>query len=140
MKLRQKSKPLLRLSTSLSIDAPVVVKPLTVSKSASIKLGIYPETKKGVAVSGDSVIADEAKKNYFKNEFSAMSCDMESAAVAYVCEQADIPFAAVRRISDDAGNDATDSYTEMNDKQEDVLIKLLVDASKRFFDYPDMWK
>lgn len=101
---------------------------------------IYPEMKQGVAVSGDSFIADEDKKNYFKNEFSAMSCDMESAAVAYVCEQADIPFAAVRRISDDAGNDATESYTEMNDKREDVLVKLLVEASKKFFDYPKLWK
>ncbi len=101
---------------------------------------IYPDLKRGVAVSGDSFISDENKKNYFKNTFGAMSCDMESAAVAYVCEQAKIPYAAVRRISDDAGNDATESYTAMNEQREDVLIELLINATRRLFDYDIMWK
>ncbi len=106
----------------------------------NILCDIYPELRRGVAVSGDSFISDEDKKNYFKNTFGAMSCDMESAAVAYVCEQAEIPFAAVRRISDDAGNDATESYVDMNQQREDVLIELLINAAKRFFDYDIMWK
>ncbi len=106
----------------------------------NILCDIYPELRRGVAVSGDSFISDEKKKNYFKNTFGAMSCDMESAAVAYVCEQAKIPFAAVRRISDDAGNDATESYVDMNQQREDVLIELLINAAKRLFDYDIMWK
>ena len=101
---------------------------------------IYPDLKRGVAVSGDSFIADAAKRDFFKNEFSAMSCDMESAAVAYVCEQAEIPFVAIRRVSDDAGESATESYTKMNNLREEVLISLLVDAAKRFFDYDVLWK
>ena len=101
---------------------------------------IYPDLKRGVAVSGDSFISDDAKKEYFKTHFNAMSCDMESAAVAYVCEQANIPFAAIRRISDDAGNDANSSYTDMNKLREDVLVELLINAAKRLFDYDIMWK
>jgi adenosylhomocysteine nucleosidase len=101
---------------------------------------IFPALKKGVAVSGDSFISDEAKKNYFKDNFGAMSCDMESAAVAYVCEQANIRYAAIRRISDDAGDDATESYSDMNNLQETVLIELLIEAAKRFFDHNILWK
>lgn len=101
---------------------------------------IYPELKKGVAVSGDSFIASEDKRNFFKNEFSAMSCDMESAAVAYVCEQAEIPFVAVRRVSDDAGENATENYTDMNNLREEVLITLFVNAVKSFFDYGILWE
>ncbi|MEE0927958.1 MAG: 5'-methylthioadenosine/S-adenosylhomocysteine nucleosidase [Acutalibacteraceae bacterium] len=101
---------------------------------------IFPVLKRGVAVSGDSFISDEAKKNYLKNTFGAMSCDMESAAVAYVCEQANIRYAAIRRISDDAGDDATQSYCDMNNLQEAVLVQLFVDAVKRFFDYDILWK
>ena len=101
---------------------------------------IFPQMKKGVVVSGDCFVSDENKKNFLKNEFSAMSCDMESAAVAYVCEQADIPFSAVRRISDDAGNDAGETYTEMNDKREAVLVELLISAVKAFFEYDILWK
>ena len=106
----------------------------------SIFCEIYPCLKKGVAVSGDSFIANDEKKNFFKNEYSAMSCDMESAAVAYVCEQAEIPFAAIRRISDDAGNDADENYTNMNNLREEVLVKLFVDGVKKFFDFPILWK
>lgn len=101
---------------------------------------IYPEMKRGVIVSGDCFISSDEKKSFLKNTFNAMSCDMESAAVAYVCEQADIPFAAVRRISDDAGDDANDSYTAMNEQRDEVLIELLINAAKSFFDYDILWK
>lgn len=101
---------------------------------------IFPSIKKGVAVSGDSFISNGEKKNFLRSAFDAMSCDMESAAVAYVCEQANIRFAAIRRISDDAGDDANQSYSDMNELQEAVLIELLITAAERFFDYDILWK
>lgn len=106
----------------------------------NVMCDIYPELKRGVIVSGDCFIGDNNKKTFLKETFNAMSCDMESAAVAYVCDLAKIPFAAVRRISDDAGNDACESYTDMNNQREEVLIDLLVLAVKRFFDYNILWK
>jgi 5'-methylthioadenosine/S-adenosylhomocysteine nucleosidase len=106
----------------------------------SVLCHIFPHLKQGVIVSGDSFISDNNKKSFLKSTFNAMSCDMESAAVAYVCEQANIPFAAVRRISDDAGDDATDSYTSMNEQREEVLIKLMLSAAEQFFDYDILWK
>ena len=48
-KLRQYSVPWLRASTSVRMVEPVVVKPETVSKKASIKDGISPEITKGSA-------------------------------------------------------------------------------------------
>ena len=42
VKLLQNNIPLLMLSTSVKIDAPVVVNPLTVSKNASNTFGISP--------------------------------------------------------------------------------------------------
>ena len=47
VKLRQMSIAFGRCSTSARMLAPVVVKPETVSKSASVKLGIAPENTKG---------------------------------------------------------------------------------------------
>lgn len=101
---------------------------------------LYPDIKKGVAVSGDSFISDEGKKNFFKTEFSAMSCDMESAAAAYVCSLADIPYLAIRRISDDAGYDATEGYTKMNELKESVLIDILINTVKKFSHFGELWK
>lgn len=101
---------------------------------------IYPSMKKGVAVSGDSFISDNKKKEFLKNEFNAMSCDMESAAVAYVCSLAEIRFAAIRKISDDAGDDASESYTKVNNLRESVLVDLLVDIAEKALDYKELWK
>lgn len=100
---------------------------------------IYPAIKVGVAVSGDSFVSDNAKKEFLKNTYCAMSCDMESAAVAYVCENADIKYLALRRISDDAGDDATASYTDMNELKEAVLFDLLFGAIKGIFDREVFW-
>ena len=49
MKLRQYSMPRPNTSTSERMDAPVVVKPLTVSNRASTKWGMAPPSQKGMA-------------------------------------------------------------------------------------------
>ncbi|MBE6749779.1 MAG: 5'-methylthioadenosine/S-adenosylhomocysteine nucleosidase [Ruminococcaceae bacterium] len=72
------------------------------------------EINKGTAVSGDRFICDAAVRNSLRDNFGAMSCDMETAAIAYVCDFADVPFLSLRKISDDAGESAIDSYREMN--------------------------
>ena len=43
-----------------------------------------------------------------------MSCDMETAAIADICQSASVPFASLRKISDDAGESAAESYRDMN--------------------------
>ena len=102
-------------------------------------LDLYPEIKAGVAVSGDSFISDNEKKEFLKNTFDAMSCDMESAAVAYVCENADIKYLALRRISDDAGDDATTSYTAMNELKEAALFDVLFSLIKEILNRDIFW-
>ena len=95
--------------------------------------------KKGVAVSGDCFISDGNKKEFLKSEFGAMSCDMETAAIAYVCSLTDTPFASIRRISDDAGDDAKTAYTEMNSIKEALLIDLMLDSSRALFKEESLW-
>ncbi len=83
--------------------------------------------KKGTAVSGDSFICDQSLRDRLKENFNAMSCDMETAAIAYVCNFGNIPFLSLRRISDDAGDSATERYREMNEKAEAVLSDIILD-------------
>ena len=90
--------------------------------------------KQGTAVSGDRFICDEETRNALKENFGAMSCDMETAAIAYVCSYGDIPFLALRRVSDDAGDSAGDSYREMNDLAEAVLSDLILDFIPKITD------
>ncbi len=99
---------------------------------------LYPQMKQGTAVCGDRFICSATDRDFFKNNFSAMSCDMETGAIASVCDMMSVPFIALRRISDDAGESAFDSYNEMNTAGETVLtdiferLVLSVINSKKF--------
>ncbi len=75
-------------------------------------VGQLPNAPVGTAVCGDRFICNEADRIRMKNDFDAVSCDMETGAIASVCHFADVPFMAMRQISDDAGDDASDSYRE----------------------------
>ena len=89
---------------------------------------IIPNVKIGTAVSGDSFVCDDFLRDSLKNNFGAMSCDMESAAEAYICSEAGVPFCAVRRISDDAGEEATENYRSMNSLADSCLIDIFFDS------------
>ncbi len=91
----------------------------------------YPFIKKGVVVSGDSFISDSEKKEYLRSRFNAMSCDMESSAIAYVAEIAKLPFVTLRKISDDAGDDAGESYTAALDIDGAEVMEILLDIIRK---------
>ena len=84
--------------------------------------------KRGTAVCGDRFICSSEDRDFLSQTFNATSCDMETAAVASVCDVADIPFACIRRISDDAGESALDSYREMNLCEGDTLSSIFLKA------------
>lgn len=90
--------------------------------------------KIGTAVSGDHFICDSNTRNNLKENFSAMSCDMETAAIAYVCARSEVPFLALRRISDDAGESATDAYREMNETDDTLLSDYIIKIIKGLYE------
>lgn len=99
----------------------------------AIAKAIIPCAKLGTAVTGDSFICDDNVRIKLADTFNAMSCDMETAAIAYVCEYCEIPFLSLRRVSDDAGSDAKEDYREMNTSGEielydyiELVIKSLI--------------
>ena len=52
---------------------------------------------------------------------------METGAIAAVCDMADIPFLALRRISDDAGDDAEDQFQTVTET--DTRLLKAIEAS-----------
>ena len=96
----------------------------------SVIKSLLPHIKEGLAATGDCFVCDEKLRSFLKDEFGAMCCDMETAAIAYVCEYAGVPFAAVRRVSDDAGDSALESYREMNTSHETVLSDFILECAK----------
>ncbi len=97
-------------------------------------LKLIPTAKIGTAVTGDKFICDSDMRNLLKSEFDAMSCDMETAAIAYVCDFSKIPFLSLRRISDDAGADAGENYREMNSSDETLLSDYIIELIKHIID------
>jgi adenosylhomocysteine nucleosidase len=68
---------------------------------------------RGLALTGDQIICDPIKKSELLNLFpSALSVDMESAAVGQVCHSQEIPFAVVRIISDNADHQMQDDFLD----------------------------
>lgn len=91
-----------------------------------IAQAVIPNAKVGTAATGDCFVQDDVLRDFLRDEFSAMSCDMETAAIAYACAVYNVKFLSIRKISDDAGNDAGGSYREVNNLAEDTLIKYIL--------------
>lgn len=87
--------------------------------------------KKGRLGSGDLFLTDSVKKNQFKETFSINAFDMETGAIAAVCDKCGIPFLSIRKISDDADDAASEDYREVNDRQETCLTQVLMNIIRR---------
>ncbi len=67
---------------------------------------------------GDIFLADSLLKAKYRDTFGICAFDMETGAIAAVCHKAQVPFLAIRKISDDCDENAVESYKELNDKKE----------------------
>ncbi len=72
----------------------------------------FPGIFKGVFATGDCFVSNSALRDKLRDDYGAVACDMETAAVADVCKMTGIPFVSLRQISDDAGDSAADIYRE----------------------------
>ncbi len=82
----------------------------------------------GTAACGDRFICNDSDRNFLRDTFGATTCDMETAAIASVCDMADIPYLSVRRVSDDAGDDAYANYSDMNTLEGQTLSEIFIKA------------
>lgn len=87
--------------------------------------------KKGILACGDCFVANkDLKENIVKN-FDAVACDMESGAIGQICYIENVPYAAIRCISDGAGENAQLSYNEVIEIASDKLAKSVIEVIKR---------
>lgn len=84
------------------------------------------DCQSGTAVCGDRFICNAADRDFLRDTFAATTCDMETAAIASVCDMANIPYLSLRRVSDDAGEDAYANYSDMNTGEGQTLSKVFL--------------
>ena len=90
--------------------------------------------RSGTIATGDQFIANEDKKNWIKNTFSADALEMEGASVAVICDALNIPFLILRSISDtadmDAGFDFDEFLKDSSKKSAEFIISMLDNISE----------
>lgn len=86
----------------------------------------YSDIRRGVFATGDRFVTDDDLRQLLIDEFGANCCDMETAAIASVCHDYELPFLSLRYMSDGANSDACESYRAVNDLQEDTLLNMVL--------------
>ena len=95
-------------------------------EKAAAELGI--PALRGRVASGDQFIADEEKRTFIRDTFSAACCEMEGGSIGQVCYVNGVPFAVLRAISDGAADDAKMDYPAFAVKAAEQSIKILKKA------------
>ena len=93
---------------------------------------VVPTVHIGCIASGDQIIASDSKKRWLSETFDAIAVEMESVAMAQVAFMNDIPWLAIRGISDRADSSIDIDYTHMitySDEKRDLLAKVRYSAS-----------
>jgi adenosylhomocysteine nucleosidase len=84
---------------------------------------------KGMGLTGDQFIADSQMLAGIKEKFpEAIGIDMESAAIAQVAHLFNVPFVAVRGISDHANEASPETFKKNLDKASNRIAELLIAA------------
>lgn len=75
-------------------------------------LGFEDRLHLGTVLTGDQAVSSQEKRRWLWDTFAGDCVDMESAAVAQVCQHNNVPFVIVRAISDSATEEAVTEFKQ----------------------------
>ena len=108
---------------------------VNIAYNAAVEVVGEEHAFKGTIATGDQFIASEKYVKTLQEEFDALACEMEGAAVAMVCEEYDVPYVVIRAMSDKADGKAHETYENMADIAADnssrILIRMMEDLQKQ---------
>lgn len=96
----------------------------------------------GRLVTVDSILREPSERRCLAEKHSAIACDMETYAIAAICRQENVPFLAIRIISDSVDDELPPEIEHLL-KQKSLAGKLGAAAGavfKRFSAAKDLWK
>ena len=103
---------------------------LNVAKKAVDKLEQNYKVFWGRMVTGEAFVADEGREK-INEQFEPLTVDMETASIAHVCNVNNIPFIAVRSITDTASHSGTGHFEENCEKAsriaKDITVAILTE-------------
>ena len=97
--------------------------------NAATALGYKAMT--GIIASGDQFINNAARKEFIRDTFNAIACEMEGAAIGHVSYISNVEFVIIRCISDNASGEAEMEYPEMVSRaavRSQALVEAILDG------------
>lgn len=105
----------------IDADASLSEKLLSVAKECISDVNVFS----GIMVTGDAFLADGKTALSLYNDYDACVCEMEGAAIAYVCYLCKIPFAAVRSVSDNANESSPMDFPTFRKKATEISTEIM---------------
>ena len=86
----------------------------------------------GIIASGDQFVADRGRKDFIREYFHAIACEMEGAAIGHVCYINNVPFVVIRAISDDVSGGGPEDYGTFKTGAAEVSTGLTLALVQRY--------
>jgi len=100
-------------------------------KQAVATLGLTAKTHFGRMVTGESFIEDNGRAE-INSQFAPLSVDMETAAIAHVCYVNQVPYIAIRTITDTAIHSGEDTFAKnlpaASEISKNIVVELLTNV------------
>lgn len=86
---------------------------------------------RGLIATGDQFIGGKERLHAIAERTGAIACEMEGGSIGQACALADVPFAVLRAISDNADDNAVDDFPKFAKESAEKSVALLLEALLR---------
>lgn len=86
---------------------------------------------RGLIATGDQFIGGKERLHAIAECTGAIACEMEGGSIGQACALADVPFAVLRAISDNADDNAVDDFPKFAKESAEKSVALLLEALPR---------
>lgn len=86
---------------------------------------------RGLIATGDQFIGGKERLHAIAERTGAIACEMEGVSIGQACALADVPFAVLRAISDNADDNAVDDFPKFAKESAEKSVALLLEALPR---------
>ena len=89
---------------------------------------------------GDCFVSSNKLRDWLREDLKVICCDMETGAIASAANLYGVPFATLRQVSDDAGDDAVADYSAHAEPEQTILFELFFKLLGQLFSVPKLWE
>lgn len=105
------------------IHFPCAAEFVKLFEEACAETGLHSQS--GVIASGDCFVHSSQKKDWLRQTFGAIACEMEGGAIGHVCYVNGTPFCVIRAMSDNGDETSDRDYKDSLQRASDAALEVL---------------